>query len=231
MVRRDKKGGSELFDQWPERYDEWFATPIGALVKKYETELLMEMLNPCPDENILDVGCGTCVFTQDVLSCRSQVVGLDISWPMLTKAAEKTQHYPFAGAVGDMVSLPFADESFDKVYSMTALEFVSEGERAVAELNRVARKGGTIVLTTLNSLSPWAERRKKAAQKGHSLFQSMIFRSPVEMARLVPGKSTIKTAIHFLKSDDPQRVPEIEEKGSLLAKDTGALLALSWLKV
>jgi hypothetical protein len=31
---------SRLFDEWPDRYDEWFQTPVGALVKHYENELI-----------------------------------------------------------------------------------------------------------------------------------------------------------------------------------------------
>ena len=55
--KRDIDG--RLFDQWPEKYDSWFETPIGALVKKYENELFLDLLQPRPRESILDVGCGT----------------------------------------------------------------------------------------------------------------------------------------------------------------------------
>ena len=57
------KGDGELFDDWPEQYDTWFSTPIGALVQEYETALLLDMLKPRPEELLLDVGCGTGVFT------------------------------------------------------------------------------------------------------------------------------------------------------------------------
>ncbi len=35
---------SEIFDEWPEIYDQWFETPIGSLVRKYENELVLEMI-------------------------------------------------------------------------------------------------------------------------------------------------------------------------------------------
>lgn len=226
-----QKNGGDLFDEWPDRYDNWFATPIGRLVKKYETKLLLEMLAPRPDEYILDVGCGTGVFSVDVLSSGARLVGLDISHPMITRVARKTDGDKFAGVVGDMVSLPFPDGSFDKVFSMTAIEFTADAGLAVAELNRVVRSGGTIVLTSLNSKSPWAARRKKEGEKGHSLFQDITFRSPEELMELVPGDSIAKTAIHFLKSEDPANVPEIERQGNLQGKDTGAFVAVCWRKV
>jgi hypothetical protein len=45
-----------LFDDWPDRYDDWFQTPIGSLVKQYECDLLLELLQPLRGETILDVG-------------------------------------------------------------------------------------------------------------------------------------------------------------------------------
>jgi ubiquinone/menaquinone biosynthesis C-methylase UbiE len=230
MNTSKQEAGSGLFDEWPDRYDNWFVTPVGRLVKKYETELLLDMLTPRQDECILDVGCGTGVFSMDVLSCGARIVGLDISHPMLVRAADKTADHQFAGVVGDMVSLPFPDESFDKVFSMTAIEFVVDAEQAVSELNRVVRRGGTVVLTSLNSLSPWAERRGQEAENGHTLFQNITFRSPDELTDLSPGKSKLKTAIHFLKSEDPEMAMEIERDGALRGKDTGAFVALTWHK-
>ena len=80
-----------LFDDWPEKYDQWFETPIGALVKKYENELLLDLLQPRPEEKILDAGCGTGVFTYNILGSGSHVTGFDISYPMLTRAGVKTK--------------------------------------------------------------------------------------------------------------------------------------------
>ena len=220
----------KLFDQWPEKYDRWFETPIGALVKKVENELLLELLQPGPQEMILDVGCGTGIFTLSILGFGPRITGLDISFPMLRRAELKTKGLPFRAVAGDMTHLPFADECFDRVVSMTALEFIKDGRAAVEDLLRVTKKGGVVVVTTLNSLSPWADRRKKVADKGHSLFEQMIFRSPDDMRALVPIEPTVKTAIHFLKEDDPLKAPEIERDGQKRGLDTGAFVAARWVK-
>lgn len=230
-MQTSRKNENELFDDWPEKYDKWFATPIGALVKRYETELLLHMLDPHPEECILDVGCGTGVFTKDILAYDSRVIGLDISIPMLRAAMRKSGSLQFRSVAADMSELPFADEIFDKVYSMTALEFVDDPGPAVAELNRVTRTGGTVVLTTLNSLSPWADRRKEKAKQGHSLFAHMTFRSPQEMSDLAPAPPTVRTAIHFLKDEDPVRAEQVEAEGQASNRDTGAFVALRWNKV
>lgn len=225
-----KKDDSELFDDWPDRYDSWFSTPVGLLVKKFETSLLLEMLRPKRGETILDVGCGTGVFTLDVLHYETKIFGVDISTPMLVQAVKKTSIYPFYAIAGDMSALPFPDKLFDKVYSMTALEFVADAAKAVSELDRVTRPGGKVVLTTLNSLSPWAERRRHEGKKGHTLFKHMRFRSPEELADLAPRKPQIKTAIHFLKEDDPKQAEHTEAEGKRDKRITGAFIAMSWSK-
>ena len=220
----------KLFDDWPEKYDRWFETPIGALVKKYENELLLDLLQPRPGEVILDVGCGTGVFTTYILGFGTRVTGLDISYPMLMRAELKAKGYPFRAVSADMRFLPFIDECFDRVVSMTAIEFIADGQAAVEDMFRVTKKGGVVVVTTLNSLSPWADRRKKEADKGHSLFEKMIFRSPDELLDLAPVDGTVRTAIHFLKNDDPLKAPEIESEGKKSGLESGAFVAARWVK-
>ncbi|MGI9568174.1 MAG: class I SAM-dependent methyltransferase, partial [Desulfobulbia bacterium] len=211
-------------------YDQWFETPIGKLVFEYEAELLQEMLDPKPGEFLLDVGCGTGIFTGSIVSSGAEVVGLDISIPMLGRAFSRFRGQRFTPLTGDMVRLPFASGSFDKVYSMTALEFVDNAQTAVAEMQRVTKTGGIIVMTTLNRLSPWAERRLKAGDEGHQLFQSMVFRSPAEIRRLIPEGAKLKTAIHFQKNEDPIQARQIEALAQVENSETGAFLAVSWVK-
>jgi len=225
-----KKNKGKIFDEWPDQYDRWFETPIGALVKKYESELLLDLLRPGPGEMILDAGCGTGIFTHDILREGSAVIGLDISWPMLVRAGRKTAGYQFKGIIGDMMSLPFAYGIFDKVVSVTALEFLENDRDAVKELFRVTRKGGIIVVATLNNLSPWAVKRKQAATEGHSLFRDVIFRSPDDMRLIGPSDCEVKTAVHFQKDDDPETAIEIEHDGRKNELQTGAFLVAGWEK-
>jgi ubiquinone/menaquinone biosynthesis C-methylase UbiE len=220
----------ELFDEWPEKYDGWFTTPIGLLIKKYESELLLHLLRPWSDEFILDAGCGTGVFTLDILSFGTHVIGVDLSLPMLSRAAQKTRGYQFQAVLADISFLPFPRNAFDKVVSVTALEFIEDGKGAMEELFRVTRKGGRIVVATLNRLSPWADRRRAEAKKGHSLFKKAIFRSPDELLALAPVEGVIRTAVHFQKEDDPLHAPEIEKEGQRKGLNTGAFVVGCWQK-
>jgi ubiquinone/menaquinone biosynthesis C-methylase UbiE len=221
---------AKIFDEWPEKYDQWFESPIGKVVRESESRLLVELVRPCQGERILDAGCGTGIFTLDLLAAGSRVVGLELSLLMLQRAGEKAAGRPFRMVQGDMRRLPFPDGSFDKTVSVTAIEFLEDGRSGVSELFRVTRPGGLVVVAGLNSLSPWATRRKAAAKEGHTIFEHVRFRSPAEMAELAPLPALIRTAVHFQKHDDPHRAREIERDGDARGLDTGAFLVVRWEK-
>ncbi len=216
-----------VFDSWIEQYDEWFTTPTGLYVHQYEADLLLELLDPRPGEHILDVGCGTGIFTRDVSARGVRVTGMDLSFGMLAKAAEQGSG-DFSAVCGNMRALPFADQTFDRAFSMTAIEFVEEISIPLQELHRVTKKGGCLVVATLNALSPWAVQRQKKAQKGHSLFSHAYFRTPDAIRSLVNSPCTVKTAVHFRKDTPVADIPEIERKGASAGLETGALLAVQW---
>jgi len=220
----------KAFDEWPERYDRWFETPIGKLIHQYESELTIEMAEPGAGETILDAGCGTGVFTLDLLSAGAKLVGLELSLPMLRRAGRKLREHSFQMVLGDITRLPFLPSAFDKTISLTALEFIEDARGAISELFRVTRPGGRIVVATLNSLSPWASRREAAGKRGHPLFSRTIFRSPDQIRALSPLPCIIKTAIHFQKDDPPDKAKEIEKEGQMESLTTGAFLLASWEK-
>ena len=220
----------DIFDEWPEKYDQWFETPIGSIVRKYEIDLMLDFLKPAPGEIVLDAGCGTGVFTRDILSAGSKVVGLDVSFPMLRRAQKKAGGFHFHPIKGDISILPFREESFDKVVSITALEFIADAKSAVAELFRVAIRGGVVVVATLNSRSPWAARRKEEARKGHPIFSKATLISPDDLLSLSPVKGTARTAIHFEKEVTPEKAVEAEREGQTMGLMTGAFAAVRWIK-
>lgn len=221
----------KLFDDWPQRYDQWFLTPIGRLIQEFESGLVNELLSPGPNEKILDAGSGTGIFTRDWLLAGARVIGLEISGPMLHLSVKKADGYPFRAVQGDMLFLPFRDHTFDKTVSITALEFIEDARKAIDELCRVTRPGGRVVVATLNSLSPWAARRKAKTQRGRKhILENAYFRSPQELISFGPSAGTAKTAIHFDKDDPLDTAAQKEARGRFLDLDTGAFVAVCWEK-
>ncbi|HVN24553.1 MAG TPA: class I SAM-dependent methyltransferase [Syntrophorhabdales bacterium] len=220
----------QLFDDWPDQYDRWFETPVGSLVKASEQALVMELLDPVAGERILDAGCGTGVFTLEILAAGSSVVGIDLSLPMLYKAHVKAQSSRFSPVAADILRLPFKEQTFDKTVSITALEFIENGGVAVRELFRVTKAGGVVLVATLNSLSPWAKIRREEATKKETIFSRAIFRSPDDMRSLAPLPGIVKTAVHFPKDVTPKEATQLEKEGKEKGLQTGAFIAVRWQK-
>jgi SAM-dependent methyltransferase len=97
---------------------------------------------------VLDVGCGNGYVLSRFAAAGAEVVGVDIT----RKAIELCEaRFRLAGLTGkfqiaDAESLPFADASFDCVTSMGVLHHVPDTEAAVAEIRRVLKPGGRLIV-------------------------------------------------------------------------------------
>ena len=112
---------------------------------------LLENASIEPDVRVLDVGTGTggnIAIPAALLGAR--VVGLDLSPELLEQAKRRAAdaHVDVEWVEGDAESLPFADETFDRVLSTFGHMFAPRHERAGAELARVVRPGGIVGTVT-----------------------------------------------------------------------------------
>ena len=83
--------------------------------------------------------------------------------------------------------LPFDEHSFDVVFGVTVLCFVSDATRAIEEMVRVLAPGGKLVLADLNRWSTWAAWRRARGWLGSRTWPQARFRSAGELARLATG--------------------------------------------
>lgn len=98
---------------------------------------------------VLDGGCGTGRATAALAARGAKVVPLDLGFRL---ASYVKARYPSRPVNGNLLSLPFADGSFDVVVSSEAIEHTPDPGAAVAELCRVLKPGGHLVLSTPNWL-------------------------------------------------------------------------------
>ncbi|MBI1994508.1 MAG: methyltransferase domain-containing protein [Deltaproteobacteria bacterium] len=98
------------------------------------------------DERLLDVGCGTgaLAFTAAALTHRSEIVGIDPSASFIEHARSQANDPRLRFDVGSALTLPYPDSSFAKCLSLLVIQFVPDVRRAISEMRRVTRKGGTV---------------------------------------------------------------------------------------
>jgi SAM-dependent methyltransferase len=103
------------------------------------------------DRAILDVGCGIGMYTDAFGRYSGRVYGVEVELERAVQAAPRTAGV--AQAPGE--ALPFADDTFDLVFSHEVLEHVTDDRQAAGEMARVTRPGGHVVAFCPNRLWPW----------------------------------------------------------------------------
>jgi demethylmenaquinone methyltransferase/2-methoxy-6-polyprenyl-1,4-benzoquinol methylase len=97
-----------------------------------------------PGETVLDLAAGTGTSSLPFAAAGARVVPCDFSLGMLREGKRRHRELPLTG--GDATRLPFADGVFDAVTISFGLRNVQDTETALAELLRVTRPGGRLVI-------------------------------------------------------------------------------------
>lgn len=139
-----------FFDAWSRVYD--FPLVQRATYRPVHDAVLRELAaEPCA--RVLDVGCGTGRLAARLVEAPSvlMVVGLDFSAGMLEQARARLGSAPAAALVrGDATRLPFADAAFDAAVSTEAFHWFPDQDAALAEIRRVLRPGGRLLLALVS---------------------------------------------------------------------------------
>lgn len=121
---------------------------FSGLTRKY-----LRHLEVSPTDRIIEVGCGTGVVLRELARqyhLDSEIYGIDhcssfvMAADLYSKAENLSANLDFK--VGDAHSLEFADNYFDLVIAHTVLSHVTEPAKVLAEMARVARHGGKLVV-------------------------------------------------------------------------------------
>jgi len=110
---------------------------------------LLADLGLSPQSRILDLGCGTGANLQ-FLSRFGNVIGLDRGAAAARYSSERTQ---LPVLQGDVVALPFRSDSMDLVTAFDLVEHIDDDRACVAEMARVCRGGGHLLVTV--PAFPW----------------------------------------------------------------------------
>ncbi len=112
-------------------------------------DLLLELSRPTAEDTVLDLACGpglvACAFAHQA----GQVIGMDLTPAMLEQAAKRQQEQGLinlAWQLGDVQTLPYADNSFSLVLTRYSFHHLLDPQQTLAEMIRVCRPGGRVLV-------------------------------------------------------------------------------------
>ena len=221
-----------VFDKIAHDYDQWYKTKLGSFADKVETELAFRLFTPEKGMKVLDVGCGTGLFSIRLAEMGCKVTGIDVSPDMLAIAKDKVKqkNLDVDFREMDVYDLDFADESFDAVFSMATFEFVKLPQKAYDQMFRVLKKDGKMLIGTINKDSRWGELYMSKSVRENSVFKHADFKT-VEDVKSLDRKNVIDSGeCLFIPPDAPENDINIANEKKLAKTERGGFFGVLFEK-
>jgi ubiquinone/menaquinone biosynthesis C-methylase UbiE len=172
MATGSTQESKSYYDHFSESYEQQRHHGYHALIDDLEVEATAPHVGRGP---VLEAGCGTGLILQRLVQLNNggPTIGIDLSAGMLRVARSRGLQI----AQASVEALPFPDESFDTVVSFKVLAHVREIEQALAELARVTRPGGHLLLEFYNrySLRTLVKHLKRPSRIGQRYNDEDVF--------------------------------------------------------
>jgi ubiquinone/menaquinone biosynthesis C-methylase UbiE len=127
----------------------WNYSGLLGVIQRRRFWLVLRLLSSRSFKSVLEVGYGSGVFLPELAKRCSELYGIDIhSCDREVTAALSKEGVRATLKSGSATAMPFPDASFDCVVAVSALEFVDDLDTACAEIARVLRPDGTLVVVT-----------------------------------------------------------------------------------
>jgi ubiquinone/menaquinone biosynthesis C-methylase UbiE len=136
----------QYYDRFSETYDNDRHRGYHRLIDELELDLVRRY---GAGKDVFEAGCGTGLLLREAAEVARSAVGLDLSRGMLAPARARG----LTVVQGSLTHVPLPSASFDLVYSMKVLAHVPPIEAAIAELSRLVRPGGHLLLEFYNPMS------------------------------------------------------------------------------
>jgi len=148
-----------------------------------------------PGKKALEIGCGIGIFTSLLAGSGAVIIAVDLSPDLAERARAQNPAPNVSYKVMNVENLEFQDNSFDCVYGSSVLHHLNLA-KALPEMLRVLKPGGTFVFTEPNMLNPQIMLMKKikplGALLGDSPDETAFFSWEIKRILLAAGFSGVK---------------------------------------
>lgn len=152
-----------------EAYENFYEDETGQKIDQIEQRLLSRHLKRLEITELLELGCGSGHWTRFFCEKGFRVTAVDESDSML-EIAKKNKPLNCEFLKADATQLPFPDNSFSIITSVTMLEFVEDVTKVSNEIDRVLKPGGTLILGCLNANSELGKSKQQDPVFQHARF-------------------------------------------------------------
>jgi ubiquinone/menaquinone biosynthesis C-methylase UbiE len=159
-------------------------------------------------KSLLEVGCGAGIDLVRFARAGAIVTGIDLSTTAIELARKNIEQNGLNADLWVMngESMQFPDNSFDVVYAHGVLQYTADVENMVAEIHRVVKPGGEVVVMVYNRNS-WLNLMRRVTKvplehedapvlKKYSISELKQFLKPFKNYRIIPERFPVKTKLH-----------------------------------
>jgi ubiquinone/menaquinone biosynthesis C-methylase UbiE len=181
LIERDAVRETPDIETSSENYARRFSGPAGEYLLLQQQKALLRVLGKAVFKSVLDVGGGHGQLAPIFIErgCKVTILSSDlVCYKKMEKVAKKSNINLVAG---DLINLPFPDNSFDLVISVRLISHISDWKKLIAEFCRVSKKSVILdypELKSLNCLTPLLFKVKKKIEGNtrtyHSFSKNML---------------------------------------------------------
>jgi ubiquinone/menaquinone biosynthesis C-methylase UbiE/glycosyltransferase involved in cell wall biosynthesis len=193
------------------------------------------------DKDVLDIGSGEGFGSAILAKTARSVVGVDIATEAIQHASIRYQLDNVRFQPGSCAEIPLDDHSIDLVVSFETIEHHDQHEAMMAEIKRVLRPGGVLIISTPNkgeySVLPNTQNSFRVSElfkdeledliRAHFNYQALLFQRVVFGSGIVPEAGTFSFASRNIKNTDDARPSLLRPKYLVAIASDRALPALS----
>ena len=133
-------------------------------------------------KTVLELATGTGLIAKHIVNAAAHIEATDASPEMILEAKRDNRSAKLHFSVQDMFRLPYADKSFDVVIVSNALHIVPQPEKALAEIRRVLKVGGTFLICNESNGDTDKDKKWTKIIGGMTIYKDVELKAYLEQA-------------------------------------------------